>query len=44
MEIMGRKRINRKNKARKRPIVPIKVAQSQTVPAYMPHDDGRKSR
>ena len=36
--------MNRKSRARKRPIVPMNVAQSQTVAVYMPHDDGRKSR
>lgn len=36
--------MNRNSKARNRPIVPMYVAQSQTVPAYISHDDGRKSR
>src|SRR6266566_3518014 len=44
IEIIGKKRMNRNTRERKSPIVPIKVAQSHTVPAYMPHDDGRKSR
>ena len=44
IEIIGRKRMNRNSRLEKRPMVPRNVAQSHTVPAYMPHDDGRKSR
>ena len=44
MEIIGRNRRNRNNSVRNRPIVPRKVDQSQNVGAYMPQDEGRKSR
>src|SRR3954447_5368457 len=44
MEIIGRNRTKRKSRRRKRPIEPPYIAQSQRVPWYMPHDDGRKSR
>ena len=44
MEIIGRNRRNRNSSARNRPIDPTKVAQSQNVGLYMPHDDVRKSR
>jgi hypothetical protein len=44
IEIIGRKRRNRNNSARNSPLVPMKVDQSQNVGAYMPHDEGRKSR
>jgi len=36
--------MNSRNGVRKSPIVPRNVVQSQNVPAYMPQDDGRKSR
>src|SRR3954471_12481668 len=44
IEIIGRKRRNRNSSDRNRPMVPMKVDQSQNVGAYMPHDEGRKSR
>ena len=33
MAIIGTKRTNRKMQERKKPMVPMKIAQSQTVPA-----------
>src|ERR1700674_3579314 len=36
--------MKRKNIVRNRPKEPKSVAQSQRVGAYMPHEDGRKSR
>src|SRR5262245_34806005 len=44
MEIMGRKRMNRKSSDRNSPIVPRYVAQSQRVGVYIPQEEGRKSR
>src|SRR4029079_11090561 len=44
IEIIGRKRMNRKSSEKNSPSVPMKVAQSQIVPEYIPHEDGRKSR
>src|ERR1043165_3485736 len=44
IEIIGRKRMNRNNSAKKNPIVPINIAQSHCVGLYMPHEEGRKSR
>src|SRR3954463_13748655 len=44
MAIAGRKRMNRKNSARNSPIVPRNIPKSHRVGAYMPHDEGRKSR
>src|SRR5205085_16910 len=44
MEIIGRKRMKSASRKRKSPIEPRYIAQSQIVPWYMPHDDGRKSR
>ena len=41
IEIIGTKRMNRNSSHANRPSVPTKVAQSQTVPEYMPHEDGR---
>ena len=34
--------MNKNSRARKRPMVPTNVAQSQTVPEYIPHEEGRK--
>jgi hypothetical protein len=42
--IAGRKRMNRKNSDRNRPIVPASMPKSHRVGAYMSHDEGRKSR
>src|SRR5215471_1300895 len=36
--------MNRNSKLKNKPIEPKSMAQSQTVPAYIPQDDGRKSR
>src|SRR4029079_11320039 len=44
IEIIGTNRTNRKMSDANMPSVPTKVAQSHTVPAYAPHEDGRKSR
>src|SRR5215471_15150919 len=44
IEIIGRNLTKRNMQAAKNPMVPIKVAQSQMVGLYMPHDDVRKSR
>src|SRR5688572_16798003 len=44
IEIIGSTRMNRKNSAANRPIVPRNVDQSHSVGAYISHDDGRKSR
>jgi hypothetical protein len=38
------KRTNRNTSHTNKPTVPSQVAQSHTVPEYMPHADGRKSR
>src|SRR5205814_2431031 len=44
IEIIGRKRMKSASRKRKSPIEPRYIAQSQIVPWYIPHDDGRKSR
>src|SRR5215469_9822959 len=44
IEIIGRNLMNRNMQATKKPIVPMKVAQSHIVGLYMPQDEGRKSR
>ena len=44
IEMTGMKRTNRKNRVKKRPMVPMNVDQSHIVGWYMPHDEGRKSR
>src|SRR6266545_4149897 len=44
IEIIGRNRMKRKRSARNSPIVPAKVAQSQIVGKYIPHEEGMKSR
>src|SRR6202012_4090502 len=44
MAIMGRKRTNNTRSVRNNPMLPKKVAQSQTVGLYMPHAEGVKSR
>src|SRR5262249_10343812 len=44
MEIAGRKRTNRKMRVAKSPRGPRKPAESYFVPAYIPQDEGRKSR
>src|SRR5689334_21804491 len=43
IEIMGSRRMNRKNRNRKSPMVPRYVPQSQRVPWKRPHEDGTKS-
>src|ERR1035438_2962022 len=43
MEIMGNKRINRKNRNRNKPMVPAKVNTSQRVAWKIPQEEGRKS-
>jgi hypothetical protein len=40
MEIIGRRRKNKNIKATNSPMVPINVAQSQTVGEYRFHEDG----
>src|SRR5262249_49413941 len=42
IEIIGRKRMKRKNKVRKRPMVPTNMLQSHRVPENSRHDEGRK--
>src|SRR6266850_806087 len=44
MEIAGRTRTNRKINMTNRPMVPMKVAQSQNVGLYRPQAEGMKSR
>src|SRR5205807_4135660 len=40
IEIMGKKRMNKKRSVRKSPTLPKRVAQSQSVGAYLPHEEG----
>jgi phage replication-related protein YjqB (UPF0714/DUF867 family) len=42
--IAGKKRINKKNKVKNKPKLPIKVEISTQVGEYMAHEEGRKSR
>jgi hypothetical protein len=44
IEIIGRNRRNRNNRATNRPRVPMKVLQSQIVGLYIPHAEVKKSR
>ena len=44
IEIIGRKRTNRKINVKKNPIVPTNIDQSKIVGEYIAHEDGRKSR
>ena len=41
MEIIGRNRINKNRRVKKKPIVPMNIAQSHWEGWYIPHDDGK---
>src|ERR1041385_9229047 len=44
MEMTGRKRMKRSIRKKKKPMVPKNIVKSKMVGAYMPQDEGRKSR
>src|ERR671929_1053047 len=44
MEMTGRKRMKRNIRKKKKPMVPKNMVKSKMVGAYMPQEEGRKSR
>ena len=44
IEIIGKKRMNKNNRLKNSPIVPINIEKSQMVGRYIAQDEGKKSR